>query len=203
MKRRETAGMKELESTVTYETYEPFYPPEFLRKYVAYAKRLYPVMVPETIEVLREKYLEIRKQGELGSGAVPITPRQLEAFVRLAEASARARLSEEVTVDDAERAVRIMEYWLRKVTGEEGGALDIDIITTGVSHSQREQIIALRDIIEEVADEEGTAAMEDIIALAQERGMSVARVESWIQRWKRDGELYSPARGRVKLVRPT
>jgi replicative DNA helicase Mcm len=192
--RMETEKAKELS-----ETYLPYFKPEFLRKYIAYAKRIYPVMTGEAMDVIRDYYLNIRKQGELEGAAVPITPRQLEALVRLAEASARARLSNVVSTDDADRSVGIVDYWLRKLTGEEG-RFDIDIIATGTSRSQREQIIILRDIIQELAGDEGSAPLEDIVSLAEERGIPPTRVESWLNRWKEEGEVYSPRKNRFKLV---
>jgi replicative DNA helicase Mcm len=179
---------------------KPYFEQEFLRKYIAYAKRIYPVMNEDAMDVLRDYYLSIRKQGEIEGSAVPITPRQLEAFVRLAEASARARLSQEVSTDDADRAVKIVNYWLTKVAGEEGGRFDIDIIATGTSTSQRQQIIILRDVITELTRDESSASLEDIIELAEEKGIPPTRVESWLNRWKEEGEVYSPRKNRFKLV---
>lgn len=205
MKTREELG----EAPATGEIqlpYVPYFLPEFLRKYVAYAKRIYPVMTPDALNRIRDNYLEIRKLGEDPTASVPITPRQLEAFVRLAEASARARLSPLVDVEDADRAVGIIEYWLRQVAAErpEGGlgTLDIDIITTGVAHSQRDQMVALRDIIAEVGGRETDrgASHEDILELAERRGVPRDRVEAWLRKWVQDGELYVPSAGRYKLV---
>ncbi len=198
-KRREEGEEIELGEDLV-EVNKPYFEPEFMRKYIAHAKRIYPVMTEEAMDVLRDYYLNIRKQGEIEGAAVPITPRQLEAFVRLAEASARARLSKVVSTDDADRAVKIVEYWLRKVTGEEGGRFDIDIIATGTSRSQREQIIILRDVIQELTGDEGSAALEDIISLAEEKGIPPTRVESWLNRWKEEGEVYSPRKNRYRLV---
>lgn len=50
-------------------------------------------MSDEAMKAISDYYLKIRKQGEGEGASVPITARQLEAFVRLSEASARARLS--------------------------------------------------------------------------------------------------------------
>lgn len=177
----------------------PYFGRDFLRKYVAFAKRIYPVMTDEAMRVIEEKYLDIRKQGEVEGGAVPITPRQLEAFIRLAEASARARLSQEVEEEDAQRAVRIVEYWLQKVTGIEGG-FDIDIVATGVSSSQRAQMTTLRDIIAELAERDGVADLKDILEMAEERGIPGSRVEAWLKRWSQEGEVYSPAANKWRLV---
>lgn len=181
------------------DAFRPFFKPDFFRKYVAFAKRIFPILSPEAMDTLKEQYLDIRKGGEMEGSAVPITPRQLEAYVRLAEASARARLSPIVSADDAARAVRIVEYWLSRVSGE-GGRVDIDIITTGVSHSQREQMIVLRDILRELAGEDGTADMEDIVQLAEQRGIPAAQAEKILRRWKEEGEVYTPTEGKFRVV---
>jgi len=181
------------------ESYAPHFDPVFLRKYVAFAKRLSPVMTPESMESIKAKYLEIRKTGEAAGASVPITPRQLEAIIRLGEASARARLSPTVADEDADRAVRITEYWMRRVAGEEG-RFDIDIVQTGISQSQREQILALRDIIQQLSGETGSANYEDIVRLAGERGVAPARVDAWLKRWSQEGEVFSPAKDKYKLV---
>lgn len=199
MMRRRESGLTTAETQVLEEPYTPHFNPDFLRKYVAYAKRIYPVMTDETMQIIEKKYLDIRKTGEGIGSSVPITPRQLEAIIRLSEAGARLRLSETVEADDAERAVRIVEYWMGKVAGEEG-KFDIDIIQTGISQSQREQIISLRDIINELAGPEGVADYEDIVRVAQDRGIPPAKVDSWLKRWSQEGEIYSPAKNKYKLV---
>src|SRR5438132_7446873 len=140
IRRRREAGFVTEESQTLEEPYTPHLNPDFLRKYVAYAKRIYPIMTVEAMSIIEKKYLDIRRTGEAAGSSVPITPRQLEAIIRLAEAGARMRLSEAVTADDAERAVRIVEYWMGKVAGEEGCS-DMDIIHTGIGQSQREQTV--------------------------------------------------------------
>jgi len=199
IRRRREAGMPVAAGEALEQPYTPHFTPDFLRKYVAYAKRIYPVITDEAMQVIKKKYLDIRRTGEGAGSSVPITPRQLEAIIRLSEASARLRLSETVEPEDAERAVRIVEYWMGKVAGEEG-RFDIDIIQTGISQSQREQIIILRDIINELAGPEGAADYEDIVRLAQEKGIPPAKVDSWLKRWSQEGEIYSPAKNKYKLV---
>jgi replicative DNA helicase Mcm len=199
IRKRSEAGLSAEETKGLEEPYTPHFSQDFLRKYVAYAKRIYPVMTDEAMDIIEKKYLEIRKTGEGAGSSVPITPRQLEAIIRLSEAGARLRLSDVVGAEDAERAVRIVEYWMGKVAGEEG-RFDIDIIQTGISQSQREQIIVLRDIINELAGPEGVADYEDIVRMAQERGIPPAKVDAWLKRWSQEGEIYSPAKNKYKLV---
>jgi len=54
-------------------------------------------------EHLIDFYLGLRKQGEAPDSPFPVTARQLEALIRLAEASARVRLSGMVTKEDTDR----------------------------------------------------------------------------------------------------
>ncbi|MCU0861955.1 MAG: ATPase, partial [Methanomassiliicoccales archaeon] len=177
---------------------EPTYSKEFLRKYVAYSKRITPILTDEAVKLITENYLSIRRMGEGENKSVPITARQLEAYVRLAEASARARLSRVVSIDDARRSVGIVEYYLRKIAGE-AGRLDIDIIATGTSRSQREQIVTLRAIIQENADREKGISIDQLIQLSEAENIPEERVRMLVKRLHDSGEVYSPTSGYYKL----
>ena len=178
---------------------EPTFNKEFLRKYVAYSKRFIPILSDEAIKLISDNYLQIRKQGEGEGKSVPITARQLEAYVRLSEASARARLSRVVTLEDARRSVNIVEYYLRKIAGE-GGKLDIDIIATGTSRSQREQIVIIRGLIQENADREKGISIEQLIQLSEAENVPEERVRTLLKRLKENGEVYEPASGFYRLA---
>ncbi|MDD1770090.1 MAG: hypothetical protein LUO79_03300, partial [Methanomassiliicoccales archaeon] len=178
---------------------EPSFTKEFLRKYVAYSKRIIPVLSDDAMKLIADNYLQIRKQGEGEGKSVPITARQLEAYVRLAEASARARLSRNVTLDDARRSVRIVEYYLGKIAGEDG-KLDYDIIATGISKSQREQIVIIRELIKQNADREKGVSIEMLINLADGDGVPEDRVRTLLKRLLDNGEVYQPSGGYYKLA---
>ncbi|WIA40343.1 hypothetical protein OEZ86_013710 [Tetradesmus obliquus] len=85
-------------------------PVQLLRKYIAYARQhVFPVLSDEAKEILQSFYLSLRASSCGGvSGGLPITARQLESLVRLAEARARAELREIVTADDALDVLEIM-----------------------------------------------------------------------------------------------
>ena len=103
--------------------------------------------------------------------------------------------------EDAERAVRITEYWMRRVAGEEG-RFDIDIVQVGISQSQRDQIIVLRDVIGQLSEQSpaGAADYEDIVRLAGERGIPQVKVDQWLKRWSQEGDVYTPSKNKYKLV---
>ena len=179
----------------------PVFDPDFVRKYVAYAKRnIYPVLTDEALEVLKNYYVDFRSSSE---DSVPFTPRQLEAFVRLAEASARIRLSETATVDDSKRAISIIDQYLRRVgMDRETGKFDIDIIATGISHSQHERMRSLIDLIKRLCDEssEGSAALSDIISEAEISGIESSKVKDALDRLKRNGQIYEPMHDKYRIA---
>lgn len=172
---------------------------DFLRKYVAYSKRMTPIMSDEAVRTLEGYYVTIRKLGEGEEASVPITARQLEALIRMSEASARSRLSPVVTTDDAQKAIKIVEYYLGKVASE-GGKRDIDLIATGTSRSQREQIYVLRSLIQQMADERRGVNADDLIQRAQADNIPEDRVRALLKRLSDAGEIYSPQPGYFKLA---
>lgn len=185
---------------------QPEIDPDLLRKYIAHARRIYPVMTKEAEDALREYYVRLRSQGIGSEGttvAIPITPRQLEAFVRLSEASARIRLSEEITREDAERAIRIMEHCLKAVGyDQETKRFDIDKLVTGTTALQRGRITSVIDIIKELSskDPEG-ASHRDIVTKAMEvGGVTESMIEDTIERLKRDGRIYERIPGKYIFV---
>ncbi|MDI6888457.1 MAG: LAGLIDADG family homing endonuclease [Methanocellales archaeon] len=184
------------------EMIQPEIGPELFRKYIAYAKRIYPIMVDDAKQRLTEFYLGLRKQGIGIDSPVPVTARSLEALVRLAEASARIRLSDAITEEDANRAIRIVESCLRKVAVDpETGQFDVDIIAVGTSKSQRDKIKILREIIRELEKEHGgRAPKEDIYDKAQAQGISKDIVEELIAKLKQQGDIFEPATGYLKLA---
>ncbi len=179
----------------------PTFDPEFLRKYIAYAKRnIFPVMTDEALEILKNYYVDFRSQSE---ESVTFTPRQLEAFVRLSEASARIRLSQDVTIDDAKRAIYIIDQYLRRVgMDRETGKFDIDIIATGISHSQHDRMRTIMDIIQRLCNEakDGNALRGDVIRESEIEGLESSRVEDALDRLKRNGQIYEPVHGKYKIT---
>lgn len=99
-------------------------PHYLMRRYIAYARKYaHPRMSEEAKRVLTEYYLKLRKENRSVDGT-PITTRQLESMVRLAEARARLELREVVTANDALDVVAIMTESLYDVFSDEFGVVD-------------------------------------------------------------------------------
>ena len=175
---------------------KPFYDPELLRKYVAYSKRMTPVMTEDAAKLIEDRYVNIRKSGE-SNKSVPITARQLEAFVRLSEASARMRLSATVDTSDAERAIGLVDYYLRKIAGT-GGSYDIDIIGSDYSKKDRSVASRLMDVVRDLGGEEGMS-LEDVVN-NMSKTMSKEDTEKLLGKLLGNGSLYSPKSGFYKVT---
>ncbi|MFB6242642.1 MAG: LAGLIDADG family homing endonuclease [Halobaculum sp.] len=187
------------------ETVAPAVDAELLRKYVAYAKRnCYPRMTDAAREAIRDFYVDLRSKGLDEDSPVPVTARQLEAIVRLAEASARVRLSDEVTAADAERVIEIVRSCLEDIgIDPETGEFDADVVETGTTKSQRDRIKGVKELLrtvdEEYEDEPG-APRDQVMKRADEEGMERSKVEKEIERLREKGDVYTPDGDHIKLV---
>ena len=179
------------------------FPPELLKKYVAYAKRtVRPVLSDAALSALSDYYVKVREQGEEPNSPVPITARQLEALVRLSEAAAKARLSSEVGVEDARRAIQIMQNFLKRVAMTETGKLDVDLVQSGVSHSQRERYEIVMRVMRELQDRpEASFTLEEFLEASERAGVPAAKAEAHLQTLRNQGEVFESRPNRWQLVR--
>jgi len=181
----------------------PTIEPELLRKYVAYAKRnCFPTMTEEARAEIQEFYVDLRAEGADEDAPVPVTARKLEALVRLAEASARVRLSDKVTVEDARRVIDIVRSSMEDIgVDPETGELDADIVESGTSKSQRDRIKNIKGLIDDLATEYDEGAPIDVvIERAEEIGMDESKAEHEIEKLKQKGEVYAPSTDHLRTT---
>jgi len=182
-----------------HEMQEDILPTEFLKKYIAYArKNIHPKLTEEAAKILEAFYLELRARSS--SSSVAITTRQLEALVRLAEAHARMELRDVITEKDAKAAIRLMKLSLQQVAFDETTeSIDIDRILVGKPRSQLEQMSRVLDIIIELERETGgPVPITKVIEVAEEEGIPRNFAKKVIDDLKNDGTIYEPKPGFVK-----
>lgn len=176
--------------------------PELLRKYIAYArKNVNPRLTDEANTVLKEFYVSTRNSGQDEEGPVPITARQLEAIIRLAEASAKIRLKETVDKEDAEKAVRLQLACLKEVgIDPETGEIDIDKVEGRTPKSDRDKLQRVLEEIELLEEEYGGQAPTNVLAsnMADKYDISEEKVENIIRNLKHKGIIYEPTSGYLK-----
>ena len=177
--------------------------PDLLRKYIAYArKNINPVLTDEALKVLEEFYVSVRLGGAEENGPVAITARQLEAIIRLSEASAKLQLKDKVEASDAHRAIALQRKMLEKIGMDpETGKIDIDKVEGRTPTSDRDR---MNKIMEEIGALE--AEFENVPVnilkehLADKYDMSEEKVETILKQLKSKGLIYEPRNGLVKRL---
>jgi replicative DNA helicase Mcm len=183
------------------EAAQPPIPPELFRKYVAYArKNCHPKLTPEAAEEIKKFFLNLRSKYVEGS-PVSITFRQYEALVRLAEASARVQLRNEVSREDALRAIRLMSVSLRQLGFEpQIGTIDIDRVEGArATAMQRSKIRTVISLIEELEKTYGKEIpFDEIVKKAKSSG--IEDIEEILRKIQQEGVIYSPRPGFISRV---
>jgi len=175
-----------------------------VKKYIIYAKKhIFPKITDEVSKLIKEFYVKIRTQKQSGSGekSVGITARQGESMLKLIEASARFRLSNEVNKDDFERARRVLMYSLEQLALDpETGLLDIDRIETGTSSNTRNKYYTILRLMEELQKLNKPVPIGDIVEKAKESNIEEHECESLIEKLKTKGDIFEPRRGFWQLI---
>ena len=183
---------------------EPFFETAFLRKYIAYVKRnCYPLLSDDAVETIREFYKSMRSiSTDVPGAAIAITARQLEALVRLTEARARVALRTKATKTDALAAIDLFTESLRQVgIDPETGQIDINILTSGTSKSQRSKLEHIFDIIyEQSGTDKSDVSINTIVLQASKLEITETYVTDLVDRMIREGRLYQPSQGYVRVI---
>lgn len=137
-----------------------------------------PKITLEASEALVTAYVQMRKLGEDVRAAerrITATTRQLESMIRLAEAHAKMRLSEEVTANDVHEAVRLIKSALKQAaTDARTGLIDMSLLTEGTSASERRRRAdlkkAITDLLDEMTRGGGSARYSEVYRRVSEQG---------------------------------
>jgi replicative DNA helicase Mcm len=175
---------------------------ELFRKYVAYAKqRIRPELSDDAVEEIKKFYIDLRNRpteykSDAEMRSIPISARQLQALVRMAEASAKVKLQKTVKREDAKIAIDLMKYYLMQVGYDsESKTFDIDKISGRFSASQRGKIFSVRDIIIDLENKVGKMIPMEEIEKAVEGKVTRDELDTAIEKLKSSGEIFSPKRG--------
>ena len=178
--------------------------PALFRKYVAYARRTcFPRLSETAREALIGYYMQLRDLAAGSDKPVPVTARQLEALVRLAEASARIRLCPTIEKKDAERVIKIVDTCLREVAYDaKTGSFDIDKVVTGISKGRRDLIRVIKQTIRQIQKDTGNdrIAIAELIEMLMPQGFTREEIDAQIKVFLREGEAMEPKSGFIKLI---
>ncbi len=182
---------------------------DFLRKYIAFAKRnIHPQLNEEAKNAILKYYTEERQsfgredespsQNEYGEKdtVIPITARALEALIRLTEAHARMHLQEVATVENAKVALAVFRHWR-----EESGIEDESELHSGVPVRARTNNTAIMNMVRDICSEKGSADLTEIYNLAIPRKISEREVDRVISKMLQGGQLYEESTDTYRFAR--
>ncbi|MBI2628737.1 hypothetical protein HYW74_01490 [Candidatus Pacearchaeota archaeon] len=179
--------------------------PELFRKYVAYAKqKIIPKLSDEAVAEIKNFYVSLRNAPTASDSPlkpIPITARQLEALVRLSEASAKTRLSPIVEKEDSLRAINLMKFYLMQAGYDyETKTFDIDKIVTGVTTSKRGKFIEVRDAIIKLESKMGKLIPMEELEKELENKINKAELDEAIEKLRMSGDIFVPKSGYIQRV---
>jgi replicative DNA helicase Mcm len=125
------------------------YQREDITRYIIYARSKVKNIIPtpEAIALLHERFKTIRSSNQ--DDTIPITLRQYDGMLRLAEACAKLRLSNVVEKEDAEIALRIITHYLDSMCLDPGTMkYDINRAVGGETKDQQKARLGLIGFIE-------------------------------------------------------
>ena len=156
--------------------------PKMMRKYIAHARTVEPELSEEAGAFIKSEWAALRQRS--AAGTVAIDTRQLDALIRLAEASARIRLDTEVTIEDAERAVDIITDWFDMLAADENGNWNMDRFQTG-NTTEREQTSLMWETLTSLQKEGESESVErdDLVSELVELGMEKNEVQQLINKY--------------------
>jgi replicative DNA helicase Mcm len=138
---------------------------------------------------------------------VSITARQLESLIRLSQACARMRMSKDVTTDDANTAVEVLEASLRQVALDaDTGQIDIDKLVGSACFSDKQLAKRVLEDIRRIAEEKGNPKNSVTIIELKEsfalKNISSHQVEISLDVLRESGQIYGENSLVVRLVNP-
>ncbi|KAL8140722.1 hypothetical protein V2J09_006743 [Rumex salicifolius] len=163
-------------------------PGPLLRKYISYARTyVFPRMTKPAANILQNFYLKLRDHNTSADGT-PITARQLESLVRLAQARARLDLREEITEQDALDSVEIMKESLYDKYVDEHGVIDFG--RSGGMSQQKEAKRFLNALNKQSElDQKDCYSIAEIYSLADRIGLRVPDIDTFVDNLNSVGYL--------------
>jgi replicative DNA helicase Mcm len=182
-----------------------FIPKKFFQKYVAYAKqKIKPELTDEAVAEIKKFYIDLRNRPVASESAlrpIPISARQLQALIRMSEASAKVRLDKKINLEDTRRAIEIMKYYLMQVGYDyESKTFDIDRISGKFSTSQRNKVFAVRDIITDLEGKMGKLIPVEEIEKELEDKLNKLEIEDAIIELEKNSVIFRPKKGFVQRI---
>ena len=130
------------------------------------------------------------EKGGESHDSIAISARAIEGLYRLAQASARVRLSEVATIEDAERSIRLTRFWRHELMGEN---FDETTLQSGKKANTRNRERTILEIVRRIHMETGQPVpLNDVFNEAARLDIARDAAEDIIEAMCTDGRLFRP-----------
>jgi replicative DNA helicase Mcm len=163
---------------------------DLFSKYLSYAKQIEPALTPEAIDIVRSYYMDMRRIES--EGMITVTPRQLEALIRLASARSRLLLKDMVDAEDAQRAIYLVDQMMRTA------GVDVNTGKTdfGVLYGKPQSVVSKEKTFMELFrgltgaennDVEDKVLVDELVKTGK---FSDEEARKYIQKFNREGQIF-------------
>ncbi len=163
---------------------------DLFSKYLSYAKQIEPALTPEAIDIVRSYYMDMRRIES--EGMITVTPRQLEALIRLASARSRLLLKDMVDAEDAQRAIYLVDQMMRTA------GVDVNTGKTdfGVLYGKPQSVVSKEKTFMELFrgltgaennDVEDKVLVDELVRTGK---FSDEEARKYIQKFNREGQIF-------------
>lgn len=199
---KEFEGMNALTKSWGKDKFVPEISLDMMRKWIHEAKKIKVRITPECRIAISDYFMKIRlAQSGDTDAAIPVVWRTLDGMMRLIICETRLRHGTVTELRDVERVKALVQESFKVMIDPATGKLDSDIISVGMSKSQRDRIKILREIIKELQDEQkGAVPLAEILEKAVESGIKEDAVEDMLKKLKTDGEVIEASNRRFRIV---
>lgn len=183
----------------------PEFDKQFIRKYIAYAKTIRPIIPDHVTDYIAEQYalLSQAKQKNQNSEAsdVPFSPRVLDSFIRLTEAHARVKLRDKATIEDAEIAIDLVKKGFNRlgINTENLGFETYEVEGRVTEYKKIDMKARLERLVRTMTEKEPVHEQE-IIEIMKTEGYDPKSVEDYIELLVRKGDIMRPRFGLIKGI---
>ena len=173
---------------------------DILTKYLAFAKRIDPILTKEAEEKILEYYMKMRNVDS--EDMITVTPRQLEGLIRLATARARLLMKDQVEEEDAERAIFLIQSMLQDAGVDVNtGKVDLGVLQ-GRPRSEVSKMQLFMDVLKSLEGDNKIPVEEKLFVKELEKSgkFTVEEARNYIRRMLREASIYESKPGHYNRV---
>ncbi len=168
---------------------------DLFSKYLAFSKQIEPELTTEAIEIIKNYYMKMRNADS--EGMITVTPRQLEALIRLATARARLLLKDKVEAEDGERAIYLVQRMLETAGIDVNtGKVDLGVLH-GKPHSEVSKLKIFMEIFNALSGQDRNDVSENnfISELVKTGKFTEDDARIYIRKAMQNGQIYERKAG--------